>query len=72
MARSTSKRTSSKTKGRMQLYDVRMIDTETGEIVDERRLDCSCFLFAHWWAGDWRAANGQPIGESVRVEISPQ
>jgi hypothetical protein len=56
----------------MQLYDVRVVDIQTGEITDERCLDCSCWLFSHWWQGNWRDAQGKPFGPAARIEITPR
>jgi hypothetical protein len=72
MARSRKPVKARKEKGRMQLYDVRVIDTSTGEIIDQRCLDCSCWLFEHWWANDLVNSHGQPYPAAALIEISPR
>jgi hypothetical protein len=56
----------------MQLYDVRVIDTSTGEVIDQRTLDCSCWLFGHWWAGDLVSPYDKPYPPQSVIELDPR
>lgn len=54
-----------------QLYDVRVID-EQGEIIDERCINCSCYLFAWWWQGNLHDSQDRPYPDSVTILVNPR
>lgn len=58
-------------KGRMQLYDVTVVDPNTGEAIDQRRLDCSCKLFRSWLEGGLDDPYGGQYPDSSVILVTP-
>lgn len=58
-------------KGRMVLYDVTVVDTATGEAIDQRRLDCSCWLFRSWVEGGLDDPYGGQYPDTCIILVEP-